>query len=128
MKQITITILRQQHLRNDWFFDFDSEVFKEFFGQLCLEMRTLGFELSLVTVSEPVITINSYADLLNSIKVSSSDDHHQRHCIGHIIGKSEKLNIMHDVAKAVKRLAFAPETIAPDSAFARVCHNCGCGC
>lgn len=128
MKQIAVTLLGQKHLRNDWFFDFDSAAFQTFFELLSQEMRTLGFELTLVTVSEPVITINSYADLLNSIKVSSSDDCHHRHCIGHIIGKSEQLNIMHDIAKAVKRLAFAPETIAPDAAFAKVCHNCGCGC
>jgi hypothetical protein len=28
----------------------------------------------------------------------------------------------------VRRIAFAPETIAPADEFRKVCHNCGCGC
>lgn len=128
MREIKITILGQKHLRNDWFFDFDSEQFHEFIGQLAATMKQLGTELTLVFNPDQVIAINSYADLLNCIKISSSEDNHHHHCIGHIIGKSEHLDIMSDISKAVKRVAFAPETIAPDAAFAKVCHNCGCGC
>jgi hypothetical protein len=35
---------------------------------------------------------------------------------------------MEDISTAVRRVAFAPETIAPSGEFRKVCHNCGCGC
>lgn len=128
MKEIIITVLNQNHQRPDWYFDFNGEQFRDFIAQLDDSMQQLGVKLDLVFNQEHTININSYADLLNCLKLSSSDDRHHRHCVGHIIGKSEQLDIMDDLAKAVKRLAFAPETIAPDAEFARVCHNCGCGC
>lgn len=127
-KQITVTILDQEHVRRDWWFDFDGEVFHRFFDQLTREMRKLGVRLEQVRNREVTIKITSYADLLNVVKVSSPCDGHANQCVGHIIGKSEHLDIMEDIATAVRRIAFAPETIAPASEFRRVCHNCGCGC
>jgi hypothetical protein len=81
-----------------------------------------------VNNQDTVIEINSYADLLNVVKISSPQDGHSNQCIGHIIGKSGKLDIMEDINLAVRRVAFAPETIAPSGEFRKVCHNCGCGC
>jgi hypothetical protein len=127
LKNLTVTILDQQHLREDWLFDFDGELFRRFIAGTTREMRKLGFALTCVQNRDVVIPINSYADLLNCVKVSS-DDSQGNHCIGHIIGKSEHLDIMEDIGAAIRRIAFAPETIAPASEFRKVCHNCGCGC
>jgi hypothetical protein len=124
---LTVTILGQEHLRGDWLFDFDGDTFQRFMAGLTREMRKLGFSLTCIHNHEVTIAINSYADLLNCVKVSS-DDSQGNHCIGHIIGKSEHLDLMEDIAAAVRRIAFAPETIAPAGEFRKVCHNCGCGC
>ncbi len=128
LKQITVTILDQEHIRRDWFFDFEGELFLSFFDDMAREMKKLGIALKKVHNREAVIKVNSYADLLNVVKVSSPDDGHTNQCVGHIIGKSENLNIMEDLDTAIRRIAFAPETIAPASEFRKVCHNCGCGC
>jgi hypothetical protein len=128
LKQITVTILDQEHIRRDWFFDFEGELFLRFFDDMAREMKKLGIALNKVHNREAVIKVNSYADLLNVVKVSSPDDGHTNQCVGHIIGKSENLNIMEDIDTAIRRIAFAPETIAPASEFRKVCHNCGCGC
>ena len=127
-KPIIVTILNQKHLRKDWIFDFDGTIFTQFFDALIQEMNKLGIELRKVHNREIEITVNSYADLLNAVKISSADTGHANQCVGHIIGKSEHLDIMEDLRVAVKRIAFAPETIAPDNEFRKVCHNCGCGC
>ena len=126
-RSITVTILDQQHLRQDWRFDFDGDRFQRFMAGLCRDMRKVGVELTCVRNHDVLITVNSYADLLNCVKVASEDSQ-GNHCIGHIIGKSEHLDIMEDIDAAVRRIAFAPETIAPASEFRKVCHNCGCGC
>lgn len=128
MKQITVTILDQEHVRRDWWFDFDGEAFQRFFAGLTQEMRKLGVGLKQVRNREIAIRIASYADLLNVVKISSPDDGHSNQCVGHIIGQSEHLDIMEDISDAVRRIAFAPETIAPAGEFRKVCHNCGCGC
>lgn len=127
LKAITVTILDQQYLRGDWLFDFDGELFQRFIAGMTREMRKLGFTLTCVRNHDVVITINSYADLLNCVRVSSADSQ-GTHCIGHIIGKSEHLDIVEDIGSAIRRIAFAPETIAPAGEFRKVCHNCGCGC
>ena len=96
LKRLIVTILDQQHLRGDWQFDFDGEQFRQFIAGMTREMRKLGFDLTCVRNHDVIISINSYADLLNCVKVSS-DDSQGTHCIGHIIGKSEHLDIMEDV-------------------------------
>lgn len=128
MKPVVITILDQVHQRKDWFYDFDGSAFSAAINTLAAELSTLGIALEIRRNREVVITVNSYADLLNCVRVSSPQDNHHNQCVGHIVGKSEHLDIVEDIARAVRRIAFAPETIAPDAAFRKVCHNCGCGC
>ena len=128
LKPVTMTILNQKHIRKDWIFDFEGEAFQRFFDQMAKDLKKQGIALKKEHNKDVVIKINSYSDLLNVVKLSSPDVNHSKQCIGHIIGKSENLNIMEDIRAAVNRLAFAPETIAPDSEFRKVCHNCGCGC
>jgi sugar phosphate isomerase/epimerase len=128
IKQMILTVFEQKHIRKEWHFDFDDALFKRFYGALSREMKKFGIVLSLVRNRESIITVNSYADLLNAARVSSPDDGHMNLCVGHIIGKSENLDILEDIRTAVRRVAFAPETIPPSSEFRKVCHNCGCGC
>lgn len=128
MKPVVLTILDQIHQRKDWFYDFDGSAFSAAINTLTAELSALGIALDIRRNREVVITVNSYADLLNCIRVSSPLDNHHNQCVGHIIGKSEHLDIVEDITRAVRRIAFAPETIAPDAAFRKVCHNCGCGC
>jgi len=127
LKTVTVTILDQQHLKKNWLFDFDSEEFRLFISGMAREMKKLGFALTCVHNHDVTISINSYADLLNCVKLST-DDSQGTHCIGHIIGKSEHLDIVEDIGSAIRRIAFAPETVAPAGEFRKVCHNCGCGC
>lgn len=128
LKEMTVTILAQEHVRKEWYFDFDAEVFRRFCDSLTRDMKKLGVALRIARNPDATIKITSYADLLNCVKISSLDDGHANQCVGHIIGKSEHLDIMEDIGVAVRRIAFAPETIAPSSEFRKVCHNCGCGC
>jgi len=127
LKTLTVTILDQEHLREDWLFDFDGERFRRFIADMTREMRRLGFALNCVYNHDVSIFINSYADLLNCVKLST-DESQGTHCIGHVIGKSEHLDIIEDIGTAIRRIAFAPETVAPAGEFRKVCHNCGCGC
>lgn len=127
-KQMVLTILNQNYIRNDWSVDFDGEPFQVFLAGLVKEMKRLGVSLCVVRNREAVISVNSYADLLNVVKISSHQDGHSNQCVGHIIGKSQGLDIREDISAAVRRVAFAPETVAPSSEFRKVCHNCGCGC
>jgi hypothetical protein len=127
LKTLTVTIFDKKHLRDDWYFDFEGAEFRKFVTGITKEMKKLGLALTCVQNHDVTITINSYADLLNCVKLST-DDSQGTHCIGHIIGKSEHLDIIEDVGSAIRRIAFAPETIAPAGEFRKVCHNCGCGC
>jgi len=127
-KKMVITILEQQRIRNDWYIDFDGQPFQDFLEGIIGEMERLGVHVTVVRNRDAVISIGSYADLLNVVRISSPQDGHSNQCVGHIIGKSRGLDIMEDIGAAVRRVAFAPETIAPSSEFRKVCHNCGCGC
>jgi len=128
IKQIRLTILEQNYVRRDWYYDFEGSGFHDFFETISGDMLKMGIGLELVRNREATISINSYADLLNVVKLSSPDDGHTNQCIGHIIGKSPNLDLQEDIRIAVRRIAFAPETVAPSSEFRKVCHNCGCGC
>lgn len=128
MKQIMMTIFGQKQVRNDWNFDFEGSRFTDFLSGLIVELERLGVGLKAEHNRDAVIEIHSYADLLNVVKISSPQDGHSNQCIGHIIGKSQHMDILEDISTAVRRVAFAPETVAPSSEFRKVCHNCGCGC
>lgn len=127
-KLIIITILDQVHARKDWYFDFETVSFQGFYTSLARDLKKLGVSLKLMRNHEAVVHINSYADLLNVVRISSPDDGITCQCVGHILGKSRNLDILEDITAAVRRIAFAPETVAPDGEFRKVCHNCGCGC
>jgi len=127
MKKVTITILNQHYERHDWAFDFRSVQFADFLSRLTRELQLLDYELNCRHNSQVTITVRSYADLLNCVKIST-DASMGNHCVGHCVGVSEHLDIMEDLEAALRRVVFAPETIPPAHEFRKVCHNCGCGC
>jgi hypothetical protein len=125
---MVITIHAQKLLRNEWYVDFDGQLFQTFMAGMIKEMKRLGVLLTVERNRDVIISINSYADVLNVVKIASAQDGQSNCCVGHIIGKSPNLDIMEDISRAVRRIAFAPETVAPADEFRKVCHNCGCGC
>ncbi len=126
-KKMVVTFYRQNHVRPDWRVDLDSSVFELFFIELADDLARFGIELTR-RKDDTVIDIQSYTDVLNSVRISSPSDGFSSICIGHIIGKSPHLDIFEDIKRGVNRMAFAPETIEPDSHNRKVCHNCGCCC
>ena len=127
-KQISLTFYRQNHLRPDWRVDLDSPEYRQSIGEMTKELDRCGVTLTLTENFEFTIDINSYADLLNSVRITSPDDGFASICIGHVIGQSQNLNLVEDIRRAVNRIAFAPETVPPEDHNRKVCHNCGCGC
>lgn len=127
-KKLLLTVYRQNHLRDNWKIDLDGEAFQEFVAALSEELATYGVEIDRNQNEAVTIMVNSYADLLNAVRISSAVDGFSNKCIGHIIGQSQNLNLFEDIRRAVNRVAFAPETIQPDDHNRKVCHNCGCGC
>jgi sugar phosphate isomerase/epimerase len=108
--------------------DIDSPEYRQSFGEMTKELDRCGVTLTLTENFEFTIDINSYADLLNSVRITSPDDGFASICIGHVIGQSQNLNLVEDIRRAVNRIAFAPETVPPEDHNRKVCHNCGCGC
>ena len=127
-KEMTVIFFGRNHLRDDWKVDVDGEAFGRFFERMETELASYGVQLSRAENRSVTIDVKSYADLLNSVRVSSPADGIVSRCVGHIIGKSQNLDLAEDIMRAVKRVAFAPETIEPEEHNRRVCHNCGCGC
>lgn len=127
-KKIAVTVYRQNYLRPDWQVDLGGKEHELFFIELADDLARFGIELSVVHNEEMTIDINSYADLLNAVRITSSADGFASICVGHVIGKSPHLDLMEDIKRALNRVAFAPETVPPEDHNRRVCHNCGCGC
>ena len=127
-KKIIISVCRQNHLRDNWKVDLEGESFREFVQEVARELAGFGVEVECSCNDALTVTVNSYADLLNAVRVTSPADGFINKCIGHIIGQSQNLNLFEDIRRAVNRVAFAPETVQPDDSNRKVCHNCGCGC
>lgn len=127
-KTMTLTFFAQNHVRPDWKVDMEGEAFQGFLSGLASDLARYGIKLHNGSNQDITIAINSYADLLNSVRISSLSDGFTSLCVGHIIGPSANLDLREDIRKAVNRVAFAPETIPPEDHNRKVCHNCGCGC
>lgn len=127
-KLLLLTVCRQNHIRDNWKVDLEGETFSTFVSELTSEMAGYGVEIECSYNDALAVNVNSYADLLNAVRITSTADGFINKCIGHIIGQSRNLNFIEDVRRAVNRVAFAPETIQPDEHNRKVCHNCGCGC
>ncbi|SNB45781.1 hypothetical protein [Geobacter sp. DSM 9736] len=127
-KKMVLTFFRQEHVRNDWQVDIAGPSFESFLQDLAGDLLRYGVQLERAENDAITIAINSYADLLNSVRISSPADGFSSLCVGHVIGKSANLDLQEDIRRAVNRVAFAPETIPPEDHNRKVCHNCGCGC
>ena len=128
VKKLMLTVCKQKLIRDDWKVDLEGEEFSRFVSQLHSELAAFGMEVAADRNEAITVNINSYADLLNVVRISSPIDGFANKCIGHIIGMSQHLDFFEDIRRAVNRVAFAPETITPDDHNRKVCHNCGCGC
>src|SRR5512138_204103 len=97
VKRMLITIYAQNHLRQDWRVDLCGDEFQRFLAGL--EKELLGFDIRLDSSrnDDICIDVNSYADLLNAVRVSSPSDGFANKCVGHIIGKSQNLNLYEDI-------------------------------
>ena len=127
-KKIIISVCRQNHIRDNWKVDLEGESFRAFVINLREELAGFGVEIECTANDAVMVNVNSYADLLNAVRITSTADGFINKCIGHIIGQSQNLNFFEDIRRAVNRVAFAPETVQPDENNRKVCHNCGCGC
>jgi hypothetical protein len=127
-KKIEVIFYRQNHLRPDWQVDLFSAKFELFLIELAEDLARFSICLTRADNEEMVININSYADVLNSVRICSPLDGFSNLCVGHIIDKSPNRDLMEDIKRAVNRIAFAPETVPPEDHNRKVCHNCGCGC
>ena len=127
-KNMRLTCYGMRHNRPDWVNSLSGISFDLFFAELAQELERFGITLERSEDDGRVIEINSYNDLLNAVRIASPSDGISNVCVGHVIGKSPHLDPQEDIKRAVNRIAFAPETVAPDQENRKVCHNCGCGC
>lgn len=127
-KKMFLTRYGRIHKRGDWGESLADPRFIPFYEELVRELEPFGISLEARENLDFVIEVNSYVDLLNSVRIGSPSDGISNVCVGHVIGKSENLDPLEDIRKAVSRIAFAPETVPPDDHNRKVCHNCGCGC
>ena len=128
LKKITISVCSQNHIRDNWKVNLEGDDFNDFIVALGEELAPFGVELDSLRNDVVTVNVNSYADLLNAVRITSPADGFINKCVGHIIGQSQNLKLYEDVKRAVNRVAFAPETVQPDDSNRKVCHNCGCGC
>ncbi len=126
-KVITLTLYQRQFIGN-WHYDLDATTVSSLAEQLDGELRTAGVNVRFQEEQELAVQVQGYGDILNAVKLRSTEAGTGNHCLGHIIGESKDCNLLDDIRRGVNRLAFAAETIVPDSAHRKVCHNCGCGC
>lgn len=127
-KKIFLTIYKRNQIRNDWQFDLEGEGLQFLCNAIEAELLRYGIEFGFARNETVIINVNSYADLLNAVRISSPVDGFYNKCVGHIIDKSQNLDLYEDIRRAINRVAFAPETVPPDDENRKVCHNCGCGC
>lgn len=127
-KKLIISVCRQNHIRDNWKVDLEGDSFRGFVQDVTREFAGFGIEIECNANSAVTVNVNSYADLLNAVRITSPADGFIHKCIGHVIGQSQNLNLFEDIRRALSRVAFAPETVQPDENNRKVCHNCGCGC
>jgi hypothetical protein len=127
-REITVVFYGRRFVRGDWRYDVDEAAVAEFFAGLEPEFQRYGIELTWQTDESIALEIRGYGDLLNTVRLRAPGDGIGNLCLGHVIGASANTNFIEDLRRGINRIAFAPETIAPEEHNRRVCHNCGCGC
>ena len=126
-KEITIALYRRNFTR-DWFYEITPASIQALVDEIDTEFASAGVKVRFSGEEDTLVDVKGYGDMLNSVRLRSSEFGVGSPCLGHIIGESANCNLLDDIKKGVSRLAFAPETIMPDAAHRKTCHNCGCGC
>jgi hypothetical protein len=126
-KEITIA-LYQRHFISDWHYGLNTQSIAELAEELNTELQSAGVSVRFSLEETISVDIQGYGDILNAVRLRSSEPVTGNPCLGHIIGESKECNLLDDIRRGVSRLAFASETIVPEDAHRKVCHNCGCGC
>lgn len=125
-KTLTIAVYSRHFLRADWRQDIDESAVAALAAELNTEMAPFGWQVAFVAEPDVQVDVKGYGDLLNAVRLRAPGAGNP--CLGHVIGASAECDPLADIRRAVNRLIFAPETVEPDAANKRVCHNCGCGC
>ena len=99
-----------------------------FISTLSSDYKKYGIDISYQEELEKILEVKGYGDLLNTVRLRTNDPTLGNPCLGHVIGQSERCDLLEDIRRGISRIAFAPETIEPDGSSKKVCHNCGCGC
>ncbi|MBW2452794.1 MAG: hypothetical protein JRF07_10630 [Deltaproteobacteria bacterium] len=128
--QKEITIVKCQYRLNatQWETNLDDNAFEALVKDLKSEYERYGIKIHYFIDEEILLEVGGYADLLNTVRLRSPQDHISNLCLGHVIGKSANCDLLEDLQRALSRVAFAPEMIEPEGSHKIVCHNCGCGC
>jgi len=124
VKEIRIVIYQRDFV-TAWHYDFDTEGIRILAQELTEEYRSAGVRVIFSKAEDLSVRVSGYGDILNAVKLRSAAG---SHCLGHIIGESKNRDLLEDARRGISKLAFAPETIMPEAAHRKVCHNCGCGC
>ncbi|PLX97638.1 MAG: hypothetical protein C0620_00595 [Desulfuromonas sp.] len=126
MKTITVVFYARE-FAGDWTYPLDEEAIAPFFAALNEELNTAGVAFDFCHEPNITLRVNGYGDLLNSIRIRSPEDGFSSLCLGQFIGASPDTDLLADIKRGVRRVAFSPESIVPAGGDA-ICHNCGCGC
>ena len=126
-KEISIALYKWSFIK-DWTYDIHSSSISALVEEINADLNSAGVHVRFTGEEDVLINVKGYGDILNSIRLRSSESGVGNPCLGHIIGESADCDLLADIKRGVNRLAFAPETIVPDSEHRKTCHNCGCGC
>ena len=128
MKSVTIVLYKRFFLRKDWQQDLDEERIETLAVDLNDELQPFGWQVRFQREEGHSVDVRGYGDLLNAVRLRVTGSQLGNPCLGHVIGASAACDPLADIRRGVNRLVFAPETIEPEDAYRKVCHNCGCGC
>ncbi len=127
-KSITIVVYNRNFLRSDWRQDLDVVAIQRLAEQLNNEFSQFDWKVCFSIDDSQSVDVRGYGDLLNAVRLRATGSSHSNPCLGHVIGASTSCDPLADIKRGINRIVFAPETIEPESAYKKVCHNCGCGC
>ncbi len=125
---IIYVTLYQRDFTTTWTYSVDPVAIADLTKKLGEEYSSAAVQIDYQEVQDASVSVSGYGDLLNAVKLRSTAPGTSQYCLGHIIGESRNCDLLEDIRRGISKLAFAPETIIPDSAHRKVCHNCGCGC
>lgn len=128
MKEISVVLYGYRLKGKKWCPPVLPQGVGSFVTELASEYGKYGIALSYKEEPENILEVKGYGDLLNTVRLRTNDPTLGNPCLGHVIGQSEKCDLLEDIRRGISRVAFAPETIEPDGSSKKVCHNCGCGC